>query len=64
MVGTFLGLLAAAAGGVQPEALERADWGALPAALPVIALAFVYQNVVPVRGGTKVATNAVVLRCR
>ena len=48
VVASFAGLLGAAAGGVDPAALARADWGALPRALPVIALAFVYQNVVPV----------------
>jgi tyrosine-specific transport protein len=33
---------------VQPGLLLRSDFGALQGALPVIALAFVYQNVVPV----------------
>lgn len=41
---SFAGLLAAAAGGVEPEALLRADWGAVPGTLPVIALSFVYHN--------------------
>ena len=45
---TFAGLLAACAGGLDFGELGRADWGELPDALPVIALAFVYQNVVPV----------------
>ena len=42
------GLVIAAAGGVQPAALARANWSAVPSTLPVLALAFVYQNVVPV----------------
>lgn len=42
------GLLGAAATDVRPELLAAANWDALPDALPVIALAFVYQNVVPV----------------
>ena len=44
----FVLLLAAAAGGVDPDALARADWGAVVPTLPVIALSFVYHNVVPV----------------
>lgn len=42
------GLLGVAATDVRPELLAAANWEALPDALPVIALAFVYQNVVPV----------------
>ncbi|KAL4437968.1 hypothetical protein ABPG77_004189 [Micractinium sp. CCAP 211/92] len=48
VVASFLGLLGAAATDVRPELLAAANWDALPDALPVIALAFVYQNVVPV----------------
>eukprot|EP00898_Chlorokybus_atmophyticus_P007366 jgi/Chlat1/7630/Chrsp64S07164 len=48
VVVSFLFLLAVAAGGVQPERLLAANWAAVPASVPVIALAFVYQNVVPV----------------
>jgi tyrosine-specific transport protein len=33
---------------MQVEALTKADWAALPDALPVMMLAFVYQNVMPV----------------
>jgi len=43
----FAALLAAAAPGIQPEAFSVADWTALPHALPVVALSFVYHNVVP-----------------
>ena len=42
------GLLAAAAGGISPQALDRADWGAVPQALPTIVLSLVFHNVVPV----------------
>ena len=43
------GLLATAAGGVHPSALATPpNWSAVPATLPVVALAFVFHNVVPV----------------
>jgi tyrosine-specific transport protein len=48
VVATFLGLLITAAPGVHFEALTTAHWDEIPAALPVIALAFVFQNVAPV----------------
>ncbi|KIZ03539.1 tyrosine-specific transport protein [Monoraphidium neglectum] len=41
ILGSFFGLLASAAPLVEPAQLLRADWGAVPATLPVIALAFV-----------------------
>ena len=41
-------LLGAAAGSVDPGALTSSHWEAVPATLPTIALAFVFQNVVPV----------------
>ena len=47
LVAVFGGLLLAAAPGVHVEALAHADWSAVPSALPVVALAFVYHNVVP-----------------
>lgn len=48
VLGSFGVLLVAAAGRVEDlSSLARADWGELPDALPVVALAFVYQNVVP-----------------
>ena len=48
VVASFLALLGRAAGGADPGALAAGDWAAVPATLPTIALAFVYQNVVPV----------------
>jgi tyrosine-specific transport protein len=43
------GLLVAAAPGVDSSSLlEQGNWSAVPATLPVVALAFVYHNVVPV----------------
>lgn len=43
------GLLVAAAPGVDAGSLtQQGDWAAVPATLPVVALAFVYHNVVPV----------------
>ena len=40
-------LLALAGGGMDARALGRANWVAVPATLPVLSLAFVYQNIVP-----------------
>ncbi|CAK0749359.1 hypothetical protein CVIRNUC_001904 [Coccomyxa viridis] len=45
---SFAGLLWAVAGQVHPENLFQANWVAVPQTLPVLSLAFVYQNVVPV----------------
>ena len=42
------GLLWAVAGQVHPENLFQSNWEAVPQTLPVLSLAFVYQNVVPV----------------
>jgi tyrosine-specific transport protein len=43
------GLLVAASPGVDVVSLgERANWTAVPSTLPVVALAFVFHNVVPV----------------
>ena len=39
--------LAIAAGGVDIDNLRVGDWSALPRTIPVVALAFVYHNVVP-----------------
>ena len=33
---------------MEARALWRTNWSAVPATLPVLSLAFVYQNVVPV----------------
>ena len=41
-------LLGVASGGMDARALWRTNWSAVPATLPVLSLAFVYQNVVPV----------------
>ena len=64
--GRVQGLLAAAAGDVDPERLlaapALAQWAALPDALPVIALSFVYQNVVPVIT-TSLEGDIVKIRC-
>jgi len=49
VVAAFLGLLAVALPSVEPGLLlEGSDWGAVPDSVPVIALAYVYHNVVPV----------------
>jgi len=47
---TFLGLLVSVGPEVDLEGLlsEAPQWSRIPAALPVVALTFVYQNVVPV----------------
>ncbi|WIA32010.1 hypothetical protein OEZ86_002863 [Tetradesmus obliquus] len=49
VVTSFLGLLVVAAGGVDAGSLTSGgDWSAVPATLPVVALAFVYHNIIPV----------------
>ena len=45
---SFVGLLALAAPGIDFGVLTEAHWKEIPPAMPVIALAFVFQNVVPV----------------
>jgi len=45
---TFLGLMVYVVPGVDPGYLRDAHWGQVPPALPIIALTFVFQNVVPV----------------
>eukprot|EP00271_Cylindrocystis_brebissonii_P022855 TRINITY_DN8972_c0_g1_i1.p1 TRINITY_DN8972_c0_g1~~TRINITY_DN8972_c0_g1_i1.p1 ORF type:complete len:250 (+),score=43.42 TRINITY_DN8972_c0_g1_i1:22-750(+) len=52
VLASFLVLLALLGGETQLDALLHANLAAVPASLPVLALSFVYQNVVPV-----VATN-------
>eukprot|EP00793_Prasinoderma_coloniale_P002847 PRCOL_00002329-RA len=47
VVGSFGVCLVAAGGQASAENLAHADWGAVTGALPVIALSFVYQNIVP-----------------
>ena len=42
------GLVSVAAVDMRPQQLAVAHWEAVPDALPVVALAYVYQNVVPV----------------
>lgn len=49
VIGTFLPLLLIAGGSVDSVNLvSRADWSAVPNTIPVIALAFVFHNIVPV----------------
>ncbi|XP_048136824.1 tyrosine-specific transport system isoform X1 [Rhodamnia argentea] len=45
---SFAALVAAASGDVHWESLLKANFEAVPMSIPVIALSFVYQNVVPV----------------
>ncbi|KAK4753723.1 hypothetical protein SAY87_001827 [Trapa incisa] len=45
---SFAALVAVANGDLHWDALLRANFGAVPMSIPVIALSFVYQNVVPV----------------
>lgn len=52
VVASFLGLLAVAAPGIDTSALTTSHWAAVPATLPVVALSFVYHNVVPVVGAS------------
>ncbi|KAK1439497.1 hypothetical protein QVD17_05316 [Tagetes erecta] len=45
---SFAALVAAAGGDLHWDALLKANLEAIPASIPIIALSFVYQNVVPV----------------
>ena len=42
------GLLVSAGGNIEPTALSKANWSALPDTVPTLSLVCVYQNVVPV----------------
>jgi tyrosine-specific transport protein len=48
ILGSFGLLVAVGSTGLDFNSLLRANWAAVPHSIPVIALAFVYQNVVPV----------------
>ncbi|CAM9117932.1 unnamed protein product [Sphacelaria rigidula] len=45
---SFAGLVAVGSGGVQMENLANQDWSKVPAAVPVMYIAMVFHNVVPV----------------
>ncbi|XP_059430523.1 uncharacterized protein LOC132164116 [Corylus avellana] len=45
---SFAALVAVASGGLHWDALLKANFEAVPMSIPIIALSFVYQNVVPV----------------
>ncbi|CAN1145432.1 Tyrosine-specific transport system [Linum perenne] len=45
---SFTGLVVVASGNLQWDALLKANFEAVPMSIPIIALSFVYQNVVPV----------------
>ncbi|KAK9835560.1 hypothetical protein WJX74_002929 [Apatococcus lobatus] len=44
----FGALLVSAGGNIEPTALSKANWSALPDTVPTLSLVCVYQNVVPV----------------
>lgn len=48
IIASFTALVVVASGDLHWEALLKANFEAVPSSIPVIALAFVYQNVVPV----------------
>ncbi|XP_010536150.1 PREDICTED: uncharacterized protein LOC104811210 [Tarenaya hassleriana] len=48
IVTSFAALVAVASGGLHWEALLKANFEAVPMSIPIVALSFVYQNVVPV----------------
>ncbi|KAI5072584.1 hypothetical protein GOP47_0012690 [Adiantum capillus-veneris] len=48
IIGSFSVLVFAAAGDLDWSLLLKANFGAVPQSIPIIALSFVYQNVVPV----------------
>lgn len=45
---TFVGLLGLTASNVDPSRWAQQNWGAMSGAIPVVVVAFVYHNVVPV----------------
>ncbi|CAK7331875.1 unnamed protein product [Dovyalis caffra] len=45
---SFTSLVVAASGDLHLDALSKANFAAVPMSIPIIALSFVYQNVVPV----------------
>ncbi|EIE25275.1 aromatic amino acid permease [Coccomyxa subellipsoidea C-169] len=45
---SFMGLLGLTSGQINSANLTHSNWKAVPATLPVLSLAFVYQNVVPI----------------
>ncbi|XP_078445213.1 tryptophan/tyrosine permease isoform X2 [Wolffia australiana] len=48
IVASFTGLLGTAGGNLKLDSLLEANFAAVPPSIPIIALSFVYQNVVPV----------------
>ncbi|GAQ79764.1 Tryptophan or tyrosine transporter protein [Klebsormidium nitens] len=48
ILASFATLVGIAAPEVEPASLLKANWSAVPASIPIVALSFVYQNVVPV----------------
>ncbi|KAK4275785.1 hypothetical protein QN277_018810 [Acacia crassicarpa] len=48
LIGSFAALVAVASGELHWDALLKANFQAAPMSIPIIALSFVYQNVVPV----------------
>lgn len=48
LIASFAALVAVASGDLHWEALLKANFEAVPMSIPIIALSFVYQNVVPV----------------
>ncbi|KAA3455383.1 tyrosine-specific transport protein-like [Gossypium australe] len=48
IITSFTALVAVASGGLEWDALLKANFEAVPMSIPIIALSFVYQNVVPV----------------
>ncbi|XWS52637.1 hypothetical protein CRYUN_Cryun11dG0088100 [Craigia yunnanensis] len=48
IIASFTALVAVASGGLEWDALLKANFEAVPISIPIIALSFVYQNVVPV----------------
>ncbi|CEM06813.1 unnamed protein product [Vitrella brassicaformis CCMP3155] len=65
VITSFLGLLTLASTQVDPSALLRTDWKSVAPAIPVMFVALVYHNVVPVictqlEGSTTKITNAIV----
>ncbi|XP_038999038.1 LOW QUALITY PROTEIN: tryptophan-specific transport protein-like [Hibiscus syriacus] len=48
IIASFTALVSVASGGLEWDALLKANFAAVPMSIPIFALSFVYQNVVPV----------------
>ncbi len=48
VLASFLALVVLGSGGVQTDYLAQQDWSKLPSTVPVLYIALVFHNVIPV----------------